>query len=164
MSYILPRWIDPHRRRILNISYTDPRFCKYYDLDQNDFTLLVMKMQSNIPLTEPENDRLGVHMYTMILNVLETPKFKQKPQKEKEELFEYAAGELSCALFKFDPTLGKKIYSYAFTVCLNAFNMKYRVEQRLKRKEKKIQKHLDECFSDYMGEISDGKVTTQEFD
>ena len=164
MGYKLVRWSDPHRRRILNISYKDPRFCKYYDLDQNDFTYLVSKMKINMPLSEQENDRLGMHIFTMILNVLESPKWKKKSEEEREDLLEFASLELTQALPKFDPTLGKKIYSYAFTCCVNAFNLKYRKEKREKNKDKRIQKHLDECFRDYLGEITDGKVNTQEYD
>ena len=145
MGYTIPRWSDPHRRRILNISYKDPKFCRYYDLDQVDFTYLVSKMKINMPLSEQENDRLGMHIYTMILNVLESPKWKKKSEEEREDLLEFASLELT-------------------QCCVNAFNLKYRKEKREKNKDKRIQKHLDECFRDYLGEITDGKVNTQEYD
>ena len=164
MGYTIPRWSDPHRRRILNISYKDPRFCRYYDLDQVDFTYLVSKMKINTPLSDTENDRLGMHIYTMILNVLETPKWKKKSKEEREDLLEFASFELLQALPKFDPSLGKKIYSYAFTCCVNAFNLKYRKDKRERNKDDKIQGHLAKCFFEYLGEIRNGKVTTQQFD
>lgn len=67
----IPRWKDPGRKRATNIQYTDPNYTKYYDLDLNDFTDLVIKLRNNERLTEADNERYGTHIITIALIVQE---------------------------------------------------------------------------------------------
>lgn len=54
---LLPHWHDPNRKRICTLSYTDPDFSKFYDLDKQDFKSLVLKLKAGQRLTSDENDR-----------------------------------------------------------------------------------------------------------
>lgn len=62
----LPKWKDPKRKRLINISYKDDDYCKYYDIDLQDLTDLVVKLKNGIRLTDEENDRYrNLYTYTM---------------------------------------------------------------------------------------------------
>lgn len=69
--YKLPRWKETNRKRETNISYSDPRYVKYYDLDVEDFKNLVIKLHNNNILSPPENERYGIYLYTICYIVLE---------------------------------------------------------------------------------------------
>ena len=88
MSYKLHLWKDPKRKRLTVISYTDPDYTKYYDLDLKDFTNIVVKVGNKQRLTNDEELRYTDYLYTMMNIVFENPKFKNKSVIEKEELQE----------------------------------------------------------------------------
>lgn len=90
----LPRWNTVNRTRKHNISYKDPEYVKYYDLDSADFEYLVSKLQRNERLTRDENDRYGIYILTICLIVQENKQFKIKPLWEREEMLEQQYYEL----------------------------------------------------------------------
>lgn len=67
----IPKWRDPGRKRATDIQYTDSTYTKYYDLDLDDFTRLVIKLRNKQHLTEQENDRYGTYILTIALMVQE---------------------------------------------------------------------------------------------
>lgn len=163
MSYELPRWKPVNRLRLLKISYRDPQFVQFYDLDQQDFSSIALKLKNGIRLSENEDYRYWVHVATVILQVLEKPEWKAKSYKEKCSLYEFALPRVLKAVPSYDPARGT-VLNIAFQACKNGFNMYYRRMKQTANKEKRIQDHLESCFSDYISEISDGKVNTREFD
>lgn len=51
------KWSNPHRKRNIHVSYTDPDYVQGYDIDLQDFAYLVNKLHNNLRLTPQENDR-----------------------------------------------------------------------------------------------------------
>ena len=85
---IIPRWSKVNRKRQIQISYKDPTFVRYYDLDLQDFTDIVLKLKRNEDLSVSENYRYGLYIMTMCIIVLEGPKFVMKTKDEKEKMIE----------------------------------------------------------------------------
>ena len=158
MSYKLERWNNPGRPRNCKADHNSPDYCKYYDLDLCDFTDLAGKLRNNQRLTEEENDRYAVYLYTIIYIVLENPKFKNKPKCEKEELFDRAIFELLTAIPKFDSDRGSSIYSFAYRCTYNAF-IHYYTELKVEaNREKQLVVHLWDCWKDYRDEVQGHQV------
>ena len=154
----IPRWKDPGRKRNITISYTDPNYTVYYDLDVVDFEKLVNKIKSGKLLTEQENDRYGIYIITISLMVLDGPKFKRKTHKEKEEIIEYQCYELLTGLPKFNPDKGK-IYSFAYRIAYTSACHYYTDKITDYRKNKAIKEHCDYEIEAYKYEESSHKVS-----
>ena len=158
MSYRLHIWKDPKRKRLTSISYTDPEYTKYYDLDLNDFTSIVVKVRNKQRLTNNEELRYTDYLYTIMNIVLENPKFKNKPVIEKEELQEQAIMELLQALPSFDPNKGSSLYSYAYRCCYTAYCHYYTNKIKDYNKKKAIEEHCMSELNEYLEFIGTGKV------
>lgn len=154
---LLPRWSKVDRTRKCNISYKDPMYVKYYDLDSSDFEYLVTKLQNNERLTEEENDRYGIYILTICLIVQEHKKFKMKPLWEREEMIEQQYYELLCAITGFNPDKGK-IYSYAYRIGFTAACHYYTNKINDKKKKDILEQHCKEELEEYMSEFSDHKT------
>lgn len=152
---ILPTWHKVSRKRMLNISYLSPMFVEYYDLDSEDFTDLVLKLKEKERLTEAQNERYGKYILTICLIVLEGPKWKKKPQLEKEEVIEQQYFELLQGLTSFDPERGSKLFSYAYRIAYIAAVHYYTGKKQDEDEQKAIVEHCerelelyyDECMS-----------------
>lgn len=153
---IIPRWSKVNRKRQIQISYKDPTFVRYYDLDLQDFTDIVLKLKRNEDLSVSENYRYGLYIMTMCIIVLEGPKFVMKTKDEKEKMIEVQYYELLTKIHTFDPALGS-IYSYSYKIAWNAGIHYFKELIKKEKREKKLNKHLDECYQDYMSEITQGK-------
>lgn len=153
---IIPRWSKVNRKRQIQISYKDPNFVRYYDLDLKDFTDIVLKLKSNEDLSVSENYRYGLYIMTMCIIVQEGPKFVMKTKDEKEKMIEVQYYELLTKIHTFDPALGS-IYSYSYKIAWNAGIHYFKELIKKEKREKKVNKHLDECYLDYMSEITQGK-------
>lgn len=156
---LLPRWKDPGRKRATNIQYTDPNYTKYYDLDLNDFTNLVIKLRNNERLTESDNERYGTHIITISLMVQEGPKFKMKSKQEREEMIEYQTLELLLGLPKFDPDRGSSIYSFAYRIGYTAACHYYTDKIMDYKKKVSIEEHCQEELDEYLNEFASHKLT-----
>ena len=55
------RWKSPNRKRQVGIKYTDPAYVIGYDLDNEDFTEIIIKLKNNEVLTAQEDKRYGSH-------------------------------------------------------------------------------------------------------
>lgn len=154
---IIPRWSKVNRKRQIQISYKDPSFVRYYDLDLKDFTDIVLKLKRNEDLSVSENYRYGLYIMTMCIIVQEGPKFVMKTKDEKEKMIEVQYYELLTKIHTFDPALGS-IYSYSYKIAWNAGIHYFKELIKKEKREKKVNKHLDECYLDYMSEITQGKI------
>lgn len=153
---IIPRWSKVNRKRQIQISYKDPNFVRYYDLDLKDFTDIVLKLKKNEDLSVSENYRYGLYIMTMCIIVQEGPKFVMKTKDEKEKMIEVQYYELLTKIHNFDPALGS-IYSYSYKIAWNAGIHYFKELIKNDKKEKRIQAHLDACTMDYNSEITSGK-------
>lgn len=155
----IPHWVDPHRKRICTLSYTDSEFTKYYDLDKSDFKQLVLKLKSGQRLTEEENDRYGMHILTICIIVQENARFKLKPKSEKEEIIEQQYFELLQGIISFNPDKGD-IYSYAYRIAYTAAVHYYDNLIKGKTRNQIIADHVWSEYNEYLDEFSDHKVRT----
>ncbi len=124
------KWKNPGRKRNCDCSYSSPDYVPGYDLDQRDFTEINEKKKLHGIVTKEENDRYGDYIMAITEIVLEGPKFKEKPLDEKYELRDQMTFELLCALDRFDPTRGSKIFSYAYRCSYVAACHYYKYKQR----------------------------------
>lgn len=155
------KWKDPHRKRYTDIRYTDPNYCKYYDLDLEDFEGLVRKLQKGKKLTESENDRYGIYILTISYIVQEGPKFKNKPIIEREEMTDYQTLELLTGLMKFDPNKGK-LYSFAYRIGYTSACHYYTDKIDDYKKRKAIMEHCISELEDYLYESCTHKVNNKD--
>lgn len=160
MSYKLKLWKNPNRKRLTNISYTDPNYTKYYDLDVDDFTNIVVKLGDKQRLTQDEELRYTDYLYTIMNIVFENPKFKKKSVTEKEELQEQAIFELLGALPSFDPNKGSSLYSYAYRCCYTSFCHYYTNKIKDYSKRQAIEEHCQAELDEYLEFIGNGKVNS----
>lgn len=157
--YFMPKWKDPGRKRNCHADHKSPDYVKYYDLDLEDFTDLVLKVKDNQRLTTEEDDRYAMYVYTIIYIVQENPKFKNKPMIERAELFEQGVLELLQALPKFEKDRGSSIYSFAYRCCYVSFIHYYESKKQNYLKQQEIMKHCNEELDDYLYEFSTHKVS-----
>ena len=153
----LPRWHKVNRTRKCNISYKDPMYVKYYDLDSTDFEYLVSKLQNNQRLTEDENNRYGIYILTICLIVQEHKQFKMKPLWEREEMLDQMYYELLCAITGFNSAKGK-IYSYAYRIGYTAACHYFTNKIDDKKKRDAIEEHCKEELESYLYEYSSHKT------
>lgn len=156
----LPTWKNPNRKRKIHIQYNDPDYTKYYDIDFEDFERLVMKLKSGEKLTDTENDRYGMYILTICLIVMESPKFKNKPYQEKEQILEQQYFELLPGVLMFNPDKGK-LYSYAYRIAYTAAIHFYTNRQEQGRRKKCIEDHCQEEYDLYLDEYSTHKIGVQ---
>lgn len=156
----LPRWKNPGRKRILLISHKDLKYCKYYDLDVEDFTNLVNKLHNKEILTEQENNRYGIYLITMTYIVLENSKFRNKSMQERNEIADQINYELCIGLPCFNKDKGYSIYSYAYRIAYVAGCHYFTNKNREVKKEKIILDHCYEELQQYIDSISTHKVNT----
>lgn len=154
---IIPRWRKIDRRRKLTIKYTDPDFNVYYDIDQEDFQNLVMKLKNGDRLTEEENNRYGIWILTMCMIVQEHSKFKNKPVWEREEMIEQQYYEMLQGITSFNPDKGK-IYSYAYRIGYTAAVHYYTNKVDDTEKQKAIIDHCMDELKDYLEEFTEHKT------
>lgn len=154
---LIPHWKDPNRRRNATISYKDPDYTKYYDLDANDFTDLVLKLKNNEVLTKEENTRYGIYILTICLIVQEHRRFKNKPVWERQELIEQQYMELLQYITGFNPNKGK-IYSYSYRIAYTAAIHYYEGKKKDKLEQDIIKAHCINEWNDYNSEFSTHKV------
>lgn len=153
----IPRFKRVDRKRLIHISYTDPEYVKYYDLDLDDFQGLVMKLKKGDPLTDAENDRYGIYIITVCIIVQEGPKFKNKPVWEREEMIEQQYMEMLSGITTFNPVKGK-IYSYAYRIGYTAACHYYTDKIEEAKKQEAIMEHCKEELWDYLEEFNDHKT------
>lgn len=154
-----PRWNDPHRRRNIKANYKDADFCPYYDIDLADFQYLVMKLKADERLTDAENDRYGMYVLTMCKISQESPKFRDKPRNEKEEILEQQYFEMLPGLKLFNPNKGK-LYSYAYRIGYTSACHYYTMKIDDARRQDLIEEHCKQAYEDYCEDVNDHKVRT----
>lgn len=152
------KWKNPNRKRLKNAKFNDPNYVKGYDLDLEDFGLLVTKLRNGERLTEVENDRYGIYILTVIEMVLEGPKFKNKTASEKSEIREQQYMELLTGLPMYDCNRGP-IYPYAYRIGYTAACHYYTALTDSYRKQKAIEEHCQEEYDFYLDEYSTHKVS-----
>ena len=106
----LLKWRPVDRKRNKNIRYTDADYVTGYDLDMDDFSLLVGKFNAG-SLSYLEECRLTVHVRTMLNIVLENPKIQPRPDEIDpltDAMFMAMWGSLKYI------KEGKKPYSYMY--------------------------------------------------
>ena len=154
------KWKDPGRKRRIDVSYTDPGFVKFYDIDNDDFEYIVGKVKVKQPLTNEEDRRYGDYMMTLMEIVVESPKFKGKTRDEKYEMRDQAYYELCTGLPCFNPGRGSRLFSYAYRICYVAYVHYFTMKKHELEKQDAITKHCLEELDDYRETITDHKVRT----
>lgn len=155
--YEMPTWKNPGRRRIIGLSHDDPSYCWYYDLDDVEFTDLVVKLKNDERLSEGENDRYGKYIYTIIFIALGNPKFSKKSHEERAALFEQAVYELLTGITTFSPNRGR-LYSYAYRIAYTSFCHYYANAAEETKRSTSIREHCEEELEYYYDEFRDHKV------
>lgn len=151
------RWKNPGRKRNLNIKYTDPGYVVGYDLDNEDFQNIIIKLKNKEALTYQENVRYGNHILTIIEVVLENNKFKDKPNEEKSEIRDQMSFELCTGITTFNPDKGSSIFSYAYRIAYVAGIHYYTKQNKDKMKQEAIIAHCMEELDEYLSTIRDHK-------
>lgn len=150
---IIPAFKPTKRRRKLSISFHDPEFVKYYDLDSEDLRNLVIRLKNGDVLTDQENDRYGVHILTLCRMVLAHQKFRNAPMPVKSAIVEEMYFELLSKIHKFNPEHGSSVFSYAYRIAYTAGIHYFKKEERTRRHNLIIAEHCQECISDYLKEV-----------
>lgn len=153
----IPRFKRVDRKRKIHISHDDPDYVTYYDIDLEDFEDLVTRIKNGERLGTEDNDRYGVYIITMCIITQESPKFKNKPIWEREEMIEQQYMELLTGITTYNPTKGK-IYSYAYRIAWVAACHYYTDRIEDARKQEEILKHCKEELEYYYDEFTDHKV------
>ena len=153
----LPTWSNPHRKRQLDAAFSSPDYCKYYDIDIPDFTELVLKLKSGQRLTPTENDRYGIYIITISLIAQESPKFKNKPRTEREEMLDYQYYEILQGITTFNPTRGSSLFSYTYRIAWTACCHYYNDKNKHYQQNKVIEQHCLEELNEYLEEFTDHK-------
>lgn len=163
MSYKLHLWKNPNRKRLTNISYTDPNYTKYYDLDVDDFTNIVVKLGNKQRLTQEEELRYTDYLYTIMNIVFENPKFKKKSLTEREEMLDQQILELLTGLPHFDKDKGSSIYSYAYRIGYTAACHYFTNKIKDYSKRQAIEEHCQAELDEYLEFIGNGKVNNNNY-
>lgn len=163
MSMRLPSYSKPDRKRHITASFTDPDFVRYYDLDLADFTDLVMKIKNDEPLDHMEDIRYGDYILTMCHIILQNPKLVKKTKDEKEEMVDRIYEEMLEHIVQFTPGRAS-VYSFAYRVGYVGACKYFKYKKRQIKHEESIRQHLEDCFDDYVAEVSDNKISTTEIE
>ena len=155
--YNMPSWKDPGRRRRISLDHNDPDYCWYYDLDDADFTELVMKLKSGQRLNETDNERYGKYIYTIIYIAMSNPKFANKNSEERNGMFEQAVMELLKGLTTFNPQKGR-LYSFAYRICFTSFCHYFTEKIKDAEERKVIEEHCKQEIDEYYYEFNDHKT------
>ena len=152
------RWKSPNRKRQVGIKYTDPAYVIGYDLDNEDFTEIIIKLKNKEPLTAQEDKRYGEYVLTVIEMVLENSKFKVKTSEEKYEMRDQMYFELCSGLLSFKPEKKSNIFSYAYRIAYVAGIHYFTNKEKNRKKCEAIIEHCMEELQEYIDSITDHKV------
>lgn len=152
------RWKSPNRKRQVGIKYTDPAYVIGYDLDNEDFTNIIIKLKNNEVLTAQEDKRYGEYVLTVIEMVLENSKFKNKTSEEKYEMRDQMYYELCNGLLSYKPEKKSNIYSYAYRIAYVAGIHYFTNKEKDRKKSETIMEHCMEELQEYIDSITDHKV------
>lgn len=147
-------WKPIDRKRQKDISHKSPDFNKGYDLDMDDFTVLVGKYNGN-KLTNTEESRLYMYVMTMMNIVLENPKVNPK-KGEMDDLTDlmFMDGWNSLHYIKE----GVKPYSYVYRSMYVAVLKYYKKVFKERERKEKLDAWIDEAYAEYRESVGDGKV------
>ena len=154
------RWKSPGRKRQIGIRYDNPDYVMGYDLDNHDFTNIILKLKNKEHLTLSEDKRYGCYILTVIEIVLENAKFKNKTNEEKYEIRDQMYYELCTGLQSFNPDKGSGIYSYAYRIAYVAGIHYFTNKLKDIKKQEAIMEHCMEELRSYLDSITDHKVKT----
>lgn len=154
------RWKSPNRKRQVGIKYTDPAYVIGYDLDNEDFTEIIIKLKNKEPLTAQEDKRYGEYVLTVIEMVLENSKFKVKTSEEKYEMRDQMYFELCSGLLSFKPEKKSNIFSYAYRIAYVAGIHYFTNKEKNRKKSEAIIEHCMEELQEYIDSITDHKKRT----
>ena len=152
------RWKSPNRKRQVGIKYTDPAYVIGYDLDNEDFTEIIIKLKNKEALTAQEDKRYGEYVLTVIEMVLENSKFKAKTSEEKYEMRDQMYYELCSGLLSFKPEKKSNIFSYAYRIAYVAGIHYFTNKEKNRKKSEAIMEHCMEELQEYIDSITDHKV------
>ena len=152
------RWKSPNRKRQVGIKYTDPAYVIGYDLDNEDFTEIIIKLKNNEVLTAQEDKRYGEYVLTVIEMVLENSKFKAKTSEEKYEMRDQMYFEMCTGLLSFKPEKKSNIFSYAYRIAYVAGIHYFTNKEKYRKKSEAIMEHCMEELQEYIDSITDHKV------
>lgn len=155
------KWKAVKRKRSNNIKHDDPEYVRGYDLDMDDFTVLVGKYNENT-LTRMEENRLADYMLTMINIVLENPKINPKGAEELDALTDdmFLAGWGALKYIKD----GRKPYSYVYRSLYTGACRYYKKVISDRKKQEALDQMIEEAMAEYHEAVGDGKVRTQELE
>lgn len=135
----------PNRKRITDISYKDKEYVPYFDIDKKDFESIVLKLNHGETLTKEENKRYGEYILSVTESILEGPKFRAKPNDEKEELRDKIYFEILTQVPEHYKEPRGTIYNYSYR-CGYLAAIHYYTDQV---KESKKYDDAIECLNDY---------------
>lgn len=135
----------PNRKRIIDISYKDKEYVPYYDIDKKDFENIVLKLNREESLTKEENKRYGEYILSVTESILEGPKFRAKPNDEKEDLRDIIYYEILTQVPAHYKEPRGTIYNYSYR-CGYLAAIHYYTDAV---KESKKYDDAIECLNDY---------------
>ena len=152
------RWRNPGRKRIIGINYQNPQYVVGYDLDNEDFAMIVGKLKEFGSITRDEDIRYGNYIRTMMEIVLENTRFKNKTVDEKFGMRDIMYYELCSGIRSFDVTKQSGIFSYAYRIAYVAGVHYFTNKEKERVKKEKIVNHCIEELQEYLDSITDHKV------
>lgn len=140
----------PNRKRIIDISYKNKEYVPYYDIDKKDFESIVLKLNHGESLTKEENKRYGEYILSVTESILEGPRFRAKPNDEKEELRDKIYFEILTQVPAHYKEPRGTIYNYSYR-CGYLAAIHYYTDQV---KESKKYDEAQEGLQDYYKQIN----------
>jgi hypothetical protein len=153
----IPEYHSHDRNRKCNISYIDPDFRKYYDLDKVLFQNLVTRIQRGEVLNDRDNDLYGMSIITICLIVLEHIQFRKKAKSVKEKMLDEMYLKVVDKIRNFNPAKGA-IYSYAYRLAYTSAANYFNDLIRDQKNQKKLDQHIRSCVEEYLDDVSDHRV------
>lgn len=154
------RWKDPHRKRIVDIRYTDPEYVPGYDIDCSDFSNIVQSIKNKEEITKDQDTRYGHYIMSIIEMVICSPKFKGNDRMTKFNLRDQMYFELCSGILSYNPNKKSNIFSYAYRIAYVAGCHYFTNKNKEVKKEKIILEHCYEELQQYIDSISTHKVNT----
>lgn len=151
-------WRNPGRKRIIGINYSNPAYVSGYDLDNDDFAMIVNKLKNQQRITYDEDRRYGLYIRTMMEIVLENSRFKNKTVDEKYGMRDTMYYELCSGIKSFDSSKKSGIFSYAYRIAYVAGIHYFTNNAKAKLKQDAIVEHCIEELQQYIDSITDHKV------